>query len=253
MEATEDDNRTASAPEAGPWAFDERVTAAFESMLERSIPNYPEMRIIVKRSADWLIDHAKFSGVKTPQIWDLGASRGSALAPLVDRWGATARFTAMEISDPMLDVLRSRFGGYVDANVVRVLKHDLREGLPGALGQANLILSVLTMQFVPIEYRHRLLRDCYERLAPGGGLILVEKVIGESDESNRLLVDLYYDLKRENGYEQEAIDRKRMALEGVLVPLTASINETWIKQAGFDVVEVVWGWANFRAWLAVKR
>lgn len=253
METTDDDALTASAPENGAWTFDEKVTAAFENMLERSIPNYPEMRIIVRRSADWLIDRAKFSGTKTPQIWDLGASRGSALAPLVDRWGATARFTAMEISDPMLDVLRSRFGGYVDANVVRVLKHDLREGLPGSVGQANLILSVLTMQFVPIEYRHRLLRDCYERLQPGGGLILVEKVIGESDESNRLLVDLYYDLKRENGYEQEAIDRKRMALEGVLVPLTASINETWIKQAGFDVVEVVWGWANFRAWLAVKR
>lgn len=252
METT-DDVQTASAPADGAWTFDEKVTAAFEDMLARSIPNYPDMRIITERASNWLVDRAHFSGIKTPQIWDLGASRGSAISALVDKWGATARFTAMEISDPMLEVLRSRFGGYIDANVVRVLKHDLRDGLPEALGKANMILSVLTLQFVPIEYRHRLLRDCYERLAPGGGLILVEKVIGESDESNRLLVDLYYDLKRENGYEQEAIDRKRMSLEGVLVPLTASINEAWVRQAGFDVVETVWAWANFRAWLCVKR
>jgi tRNA (cmo5U34)-methyltransferase len=106
---------------------------------------------------------------------------------------------------------------------------------------------------VPIEYRQQILAEAYGYQPHGGGLILVEKVLGESDDSNRLIVDLYHGLKRENGYTQEAIDRKRLALEGVLVPLTASINEQWLRAAGYETVECIWRWCNFAAWLAVKR
>lgn len=249
----DDDLATANAPAEGRWTFDEGVTEAFESMLERSIPNYKDMRRMVTEASSWLIDRAIISGRRNPGVVDLGASRGSAVAPLVDRWGARARFWMVETSEPMLDVLRERFAGMIDADVAHVQEWDLRNGLPVVAHQPYVILSVLTLQFVPIEYRQRLLAEAYLTQPSGGGLILVEKVLGESDDSNRLLVDLYHGLKRENGYTKEAIDRKRMALEGVLVPLTASINEAWLKAAGYETVETIWSWANFRAWLAVKR
>lgn len=248
-----DDAETALAPAGGRWEFDDAVTAAFDDMLERSIPNYPDMRRITTDAASWLLDRAGFSGTKTPGVVDLGASRGAALAPLVDKFGARGRWAAVEVSDPMLEALRDRFGGFVSAGIFQILQHDLRGGFPVVPFQPMVVLSVLTLQFVPIEYRQTLLRETYQALGRGGGLILVEKVLGEADETNRLLVDLYYGLKRENGYAQEAIERKAMSLEGVLVPLTADFNEQLLRRSGFELVEMCWAWANFRAWIALKR
>jgi len=250
---TFDSPTTALAPETGRWEFDANVTAAFDDMLERSIPNYEDMRRITQDAASWLFDRAAAGGVSYSPIVDLGASRGSGVARLVDALGVRARFKLYDVSEPMLEALHQRFGGYEPSGVVSIERHDLRDGFPRGVPPAAAVLSVLTLQFVPIEHRQRLLRETYENLMPGGGLILVEKVLGQGYESDKLLVDLYYGLKRENGYTQEAIDRKRLSLEGVLVPLTADWNEELLTAAGFDLVEVIWAWANFRGWLAVKR
>ena len=43
---------------------------------------------------------------------------------------------------------------------------------------------------------------------------------------------LYHGLKRANGYGEEAIERKRLSLEGVLVPVTAAGNEDLLRGAG---------------------
>jgi tRNA (cmo5U34)-methyltransferase len=250
---TTDDLATASAPETGRWAFDADVADRFDDMLRRSIPQYDVMRKVVTDAALHVLDRIGFSGTKRPGVVDLGASRGEALAPIVDRVGVRGQFLACDVSEPMLDALRARFRDYLAAGVVSVERHDLRDGFPVARFQPAVVLSVLTLQFVPIEYRQRLLREAHDDLAPGGALILVEKVLGEADESQRLLTDLYWGLKRENGYAQEAIERKALALEGVLVPLTARIDEQWLRDAGFDVVETVWRYLNFVGFVAVKR
>jgi tRNA (cmo5U34)-methyltransferase len=65
--------------------------------------------------------------------------------------------------------------------------------------------------------------------------------------------EVYWSDKERNGYTREAIDRKRLSLEGVLVPLTARFNEDLLDMAGFATVDVGWAWGPFRAWLALKR
>ena len=64
----------------GRWAFDESVTAAFEDMLGRSIPQYEVMRSAV------LAVGRPFVKPDT-DILDLGCSRGSALDPFVKAFG----------------------------------------------------------------------------------------------------------------------------------------------------------------------
>ena len=56
----------------------------------------------------------------------------------------------------------------------------------------------------------------------------------------------------ENGYSAEEIERKRLSLEGVLVPVTARMNEDLLRSAGFDQVDCFWRWANFAGWLAIR-
>ena len=56
-------------------------------------------------------------------------SRGDALAPLVERFGAHNRFVGVEVSQAMLDAARKRFQGYIDCGVVSIREMDLRHGL----------------------------------------------------------------------------------------------------------------------------
>ena len=245
-EVARDDSETASAPEEGSWEFNEEVATVFEDMLARSIPNYADMRRVVTDVSTWLLDRAG----NDAQVVDIGCSRGSALRPIVDRVGVRAKYVGLEISDPMIDAAVEEFVGW--ESFVRIEKWDLREGLPEFLRPSTVALSVLTLQFVPIEYRQRLLGDIAANLIPGvGGLVLVEKVLGSSPALQEIETDIYHDLKRGNGYTQEAIDRKRYSLEGRLVPLTAAFNEELLRGAGFRDVDCIWSWANFRGWLAL--
>ena len=231
-------------PEAGGrWAFDADVTAAFDDMLARSIPQYDVMRRLC-------LDLGSAFVQRGTDVIDLGCSRGEALSPFVDRFGAYNRFIGCDVSGPMLDAARERFSGYERTGVVRVIDHDLRKGPPPA--RPSLTLCVLTLQFTPIEYRHRIVQACYDQTVSGGAMILVEKVLGNDAKTDGAFTDLYLGMKAENGYTAEQIDRKRASLEGVLVPVTARWNEELLHSAGFARVECFWRWLNFAGWIAVK-
>lgn len=184
-------------------------------------------------------------------IVDLGCSRGEALAPFVDRFGVRNRFLGLEVSEPMLAAARERWGPSW-AGVVDIRSHDLRtDRLPPL--PTSLVLSVFTLQFVPIEYRQTIVNDVYARLRSGGAFLLAEKVLGSDGPMQTMLVDEYHALKHRNGYSLDDIERKRRALENRLVPITAEWNERLLSSAGFASVECVWRRLNFAAWVAVKR
>jgi tRNA (cmo5U34)-methyltransferase len=227
----------------GKWAFDAAVTTVFDNMLARSIPQYEVMRAACFNLGSQFVQH------KTDLV-DLGCSRGEALAPFVDRFGAYNHYIGIEVSKPMLEAARARFRGYINTGIVDIRQLDLRESYPPA--HASLTLAVLTIQFTPIEYRLRILRDIFKTTIPGGALLLVEKVLGASAEIDAQLVKQYYALKTANGYSTEEIERKRLSLEGVLVPVTAKWNEELLRMAGFAQVDCFWRWMNFAAWVAVK-
>jgi tRNA (cmo5U34)-methyltransferase len=63
----------------------------------------------------------------------------------------------------------------------------------------------------------------------------------------------YHALKAAHGYTEEQIERKRLALEGVLVPVTARWNEDLLREVGFNQVECFWRWCNFAGWIAIKN
>lgn len=224
------------------WEFNESVTTCFDNMLERSIPQYHIMResctALAKR---YITDNS--------MVIDLGCSRGEAIAELIPPHYSDVSFLGLEISEPMLNASKERFEGIPYINIQ---KHDLRTGLPKVNCPVSVILSILTIQFTPIEYRHRILKEIYDILQPGGAFIFVEKVLGNTHELNDDMISLYYDLKGKNGYTNEQIERKRLSLEGTLVPITARWNEDLLKESGFKQVDSFWRWMNFAGWVAIK-
>lgn len=228
----------------GKWEFDGSVTDAFDDMLARSIPSYETMRELCFRIGN------RFIKDKT-DIVDLGCSRGEAMSRFIDKHGALCRHIGVEVSPPMLEASRKRFEGLIKCGVVTIRDDDLRKTYPPV--RASLTLCVLTLQFTPIEHRRRIVRDVFRSTIPGGAMILVEKLVGESAETDELLAAEYWRIKEENGYTKDQIDRKRLALEGVLVPVTSRWNEDLLTAAGFRHVECFWRALNFAGWVAIRE
>jgi len=230
----------------GKWEFDAEVAESFEDMLIRSIPQYDVMRDTVFNLVKYFIgDEFK---IKFPTIMDIGSSRGDAIAPLIDEFGAKCNYVLAEISDPMLQQLHKRFDTHIHSNKIKILKCDLRNDFPSY--KADLTLSILTLMFVPIECRQLLIKRIYNGLSEEGVFICVEKHLTSSYETDVVFTKLYYDKKKNSGYTEDAIERKRLSLQGVLVPITS----TWMQDmlSDFKTVECFWRWMNFTGWIAIK-
>lgn len=225
------------------WRFDESVTAVFDDMLARSIPQLGAMRHSVFQVASHLVQ-------PSTHIVDLGCALGASMAPLIDRFGGHNRYVGIEASEPMATACRRRMQSFIDAGLVEIRNVDLRTGYPDV--QASVTLAVLTLMFVPADDRLQTLTSAYRHTTPGGALILVEKILGNDSTTDGLLVDLYHDHKESMGYTREEIDRKHMALRDVLVPRSAAANEQMLRQSGFTHVDCFWRCLNFCAWVAVK-
>lgn len=225
------------------WEFGQEVADVFENMLERSIPQYQVMR-------DACFDIGCSLRQPHTDIVDLGCSRGSAIEPFIRKYGATNRYVGVEVSKPMREVCEERFKNWIDSGTFQLDDIDLREDYPCVV--SSVTLCVLTLQFTPIEYRLNIIDRIYQTLTTGGGLILVEKVVGSSPAIDRTMIEAYYQFKRDNDYSTDDIERKRLSLEGVLVPLTSRWNEEMLRSTGFTQVDCFWRWMNFSAWVAIK-
>ena len=225
------------------WEFDKDVTEVFDNMLERSIPQYEIMRkACFDLGCKFIQQHS--------HIVDLGCSRGEALSPFIEKYQTNNRYYGIEISQPMLEASRLRFSKEIKEGLVFINELDLRNHYPPII--ASLTLAVLTVQFISIEYRQRLIQCIYDTTIPKGAFIFVEKVLGNTANIDKEMVDIYYQLKASNGYSQEQIERKRLSLEGVLVPVTAKWDEELLRMAGFKEIDCFWRWINFAGWIAIK-
>lgn len=221
------------------WEFNDEVAACFANMLERSIPDYKAMRALTLKIGERFVQPDTL-------IVDVGCSTGLAVEPFVDRFRDTNDFLLIDNAPAMVQACRERFR---EVPGVIVEEGNIWEHLP-LQEPASLVLSILTMQFTPTAYRQKMIQDIYNGLAPGGAFVFVEKITSETMDD--LMVDLYYEMKRENGYTQAAIMEKRRSLENVLSPLKPGWNVDMMKAAGFKDVAMFWRCLNFCGWVAVK-
>ena len=228
---------------SGRWEFNESVTAVFENMLERSIPQYDTMRELVYRIG------ANFIRPDTT-IQDIGCSNGLSIQKFVEAYKEQNKFLLCDVSAPMLRECRKRYSKEIESGCMQVADYDIKNGIMAE--PSSLILSILTLQFTPIEYRQQIITSIYNTLNKGGALILVEKMLGADAQIDNMLVQEYYKLKGENQYTQEQIAAKRKSLEGVLVPVTAKWNIDLLRTAGFSHIECFWRCLNFAGFVAVK-
>lgn len=238
-----------SAPQRAKYdfEFDAQVAEVFDDMLERSVPFYAEQQSMIQAMA-------KSFWIPGTQVYDLGCSTGTTLERLAQELGESARLTGYDNSAPMLERARKRFETAGLQHRVTLAERDLNADLALLrLENSSLVTMCWTLQFVRPLRRDDLVRWIYQALADGGALIVTEKILTNSSHVNRFFIDYYYDLKRQNGYSDTEISRKREALENVLVPYRLDENLELFRRNGFEVVETFFQWFNFAGFLCVKR
>lgn len=230
----------------GEWKFDDKVANCFEDMLMRSIPGFHVMRDLV---TDVAAHHLREQKAEDGLLIDLGSSTGLSVLPFYYRF-PELRIWAVETSPAMLAELRRKFGR---TSRVRVIDQDLNCSPKRVIREeANVITSILTLQFLMPAMRLKVLTEAFHALKPGGALIVVEKVLASSIGMNNDMEKLHHAHKRSRGYSWQEIDRKRLSLKTVMVPVTASKNEEDLRRAGFAEVECFYRALNFAGWVAVK-
>lgn len=223
--------------------FNERVVEVFDDMLDRSIPFYQH---VIKETARLLSAHLEPGDA----VCDLGCATGTALLSFVRELGdRNLLFFGIDSSPAMLAKARLKAEFYAQDNEIDFEQADITKIERPDTGA--FILNY-TLQFIRPVQRARLITRLYDNLRPGGLLILSEKTILEDKRLNRIFIDIYHDFKKEQGYSDLEIARKREALENILVPFSLEENKEIIHQAGFSPVTTFFQWFNFSSIIAVK-
>ncbi len=236
------DNLFQSAGPISKFKFNAPVVRVFDDMLARSVPFYKECLTLS-------VNLARQYATPNTKVYDLGCSTGTLLFNLADRLPKSVKLVGIDNSPDMLKKAQKKLRDHLKR--CELVEKDLMDSLE--FPKASVVVMNYTLQFVPPEKRIKMLKTIHGNLIPGGALILIEKIKGESEPMDKLFVDEHHRFKKSKGYSKLEIARKRQALEKVLVPLTAKQNEGLMKRAGFREFESFFRWCNFVGWLAVKR
>lgn len=225
------------------FTFSERVVEVFDDMLDRSVPFYRE----VIRSTAHILNVFLNPGDK---VVDLGCATGTTLLELTRVLSdKELGYIGVDNSRAMLEKARLKIELYSKKDSIAFIEEDItRLHLPGT---GAFVLNY-TLQFIRPLLREGFLRRLHDDLRPGGILILSEKTISPDGRMNREFIDIYHQFKRERGYSELEIAKKREALENVLIPFSIAENTSMLKSVGFQSVETFFQWFNFASFVAVK-
>jgi tRNA (cmo5U34)-methyltransferase len=229
--------------EISAFAFDEDVARVFPDMIKRSVPGYTTIIAMTGLLA------GKYSQPNT-RCYDLGCSLGASTLSMRQHIQAEGcRIIGVDNSPAMLERCQ---------NIIDTDSHETEVDLQCAdifditIENAAVVVLNFTLQFVATEQRNRLLQRIHDGLAPGGILILSEKVLFADPHLNELNIELHHQFKRANGYSDLEIAQKRGSIENVLVPETLEAHKQRIAEAGFSSCDVWFQCFNFASLVALK-
>jgi tRNA (cmo5U34)-methyltransferase len=222
------------------FEFDEEVAAVFDDMLQRSVPFYKESQNITEFFA---LKYLKKDGI----LYDLGSSTASLLINISKKLDFEATLVGLDNSEAMLEQARKKslaLGANIELYNADILEYEYKK--------ADVFVSNYTLQFIRPLVREELVKKIYNSLDDKGVFIFSEKVISHNSKLNKELIECYYGFKKQQGYSEYEIMQKREALENVLVPYSEEENITMAKNCGFSHCEVIFRWANFATFIAIK-
>lgn len=221
------------------WTFNAEVASTFDRHVGLSVPEYEYVQKLVARLATYyLVDDAV--------VVDWGCATGRTIAEIEsENSHRRVRYVGIDESADMLAPAITRLGAKADLIHGKLLDVALPKN-------TCLVLSLWTIQFLPVHDRVRAYKVASDALSRGGAFILVEKVLPEDPALVAPFQEVLWEEKIDNGYEPGEIAAKARSLRGVLRPVTAESVERDLAEAGFSVSRF-WQHLLFVGWLCTKN
>lgn len=243
MSHQKDDIYANIQPKVTDFSFDKTVVEVFPDMIQRSVPGYSTI-------VSTIGELAKRFFIAGSNIYDLGCSLGAATSSIRRALDVPdGKIIAVDNSPDMVERCKIHVSAFKSKLPVDVVLDDINAV---DIRNASVVVLNFTLQFVAPDKRQGLINKIYQGMQPGGILILSEKIRGDSDNTDDVLVDLHHHFKRINGYSELEISQKRTALENVMKPGTINVNHNYLHHAGFSEVQTWYQCFNFCSMLAVK-
>ncbi len=234
------DDRVFTKPIEKQFEFDAEVAAVFDDMLQRSVPFYKESQKITEF---FVLKKLQHGGL----MYDLGCSTASLLLNIHRKLEVEASLVGLDNSEAMLEQAKRKceaYGANIEVKFADILEYEYNK--------ADVFVSNYTLQFIRPLVREELVKKISASLKEEGVFLFSEKVISHHCKLNKELIECYYEFKKEQGYSEYEIMQKREALENVLVPYSEEENIKMALNCGFSHCEVVFRWANFATFIAIK-
>jgi tRNA (cmo5U34)-methyltransferase len=194
------------------WTFETpEIAAGFDDHVREQLPWYD----MVTDAVCYIVRNYL---TNDNTVVDVGASTGNMidkLMPLLLERKAYA--VALEKSPTMVEALKKRFDNHHN---VRVVREDIRSC---GLEQAQVYVLFLTMMFIPVHERQRVIAYLRANLLKGGVLIVVDKVCDHGGYFATVLKRLGMHWKIQQGAKLEEVTTKEMSLAGVQIPFDPSM------------------------------
>lgn len=222
------------------WRFDEKISKQFDSYVRKHVPLYDEMHSQIGNISRWFAQDGT-------SVYDIGTSTGEVIRNIKENnKGRNVSYVGIDISQSMIDIASKRFIGDESVSI------EYQDAIDLSIENASLVTSVLTIQFMKINERQKLIDKIYNGLNDGGAFIFVEKVYGENSLFENVWNELYHDFKIKNNISEKEVIEKATSIRGVLKPLTMTKNEELLINAGFRDIDIFFKWNNFVGFVAVK-
>lgn len=155
------------------------------------------------------------------------------------------RFDGVDPSGEMLKLARATLGPLAS-------RVDLHEGEAEAApdGPFDAATCLLTMHFISLDGRRRLLAEIRRRLRPGAPLVVAHHSIPGSGDEKALWLSRYAAFATSSGVESATAENARRAIGDRLPILTSEEDEALLRDAGFAEVGLFYAGFTFRGWVA---
>lgn len=226
---------------AGAFRFDAHVADVFADMIRRSVPGYDNILQLTGLLAAERLKAGE-------RLYELGCSLGAGVLAVAARLPHQhAHIIAVDNAPEMIARARQQVLSLCPDLELEFRCEDIRET---TILEASIVVMNFTLQFIPLADRLPLLRRIRSGMKADSVMVLSEKIAHSNTDSAAILTRIHEAFKKENGYSELEIARKRSALENVLIPETIETHRQRLLEAGFSRVECWYQHLNFASLLA---
>ena len=209
----------------------------YDKIRKLIIPCFDDLYNITKNLADSKKDR--------PHILDLGAGTGLLTKYLFEKY-PEAEFTLLDMSEEMLKVAKNRFRNYNNFKYITAdyTTHNFNNTF-------DIIVSSLSIHHLEDINKKKLYKTIYNTLNPEGIFLNVDQVIGSTPNIDKTYQRNWMEKIDENKFtgpeKDTAIERMKFDK-----PATLDDNLKWLRDCGFEDVDIYYKYYNFCIFYAKK-